>query len=82
VAAVAPVVETVAGPVRNREQVLEVLERVCDYYATYEPSSPLPLLLKRCQRLCTLSFRELVEDLTPAALKELDVIAGKPPAKK
>lgn len=62
---------------RNRSEVVLMLDRICEYYDSQEPSSPVPLLLRRCQRLCNLPFREILKDLTPVALKELDVIAGK-----
>lgn len=72
-------VSLAASQVRSRKDVMLLLDKICDYYDSYEPSSPLPLLLRRCQRLCELSFKEIIKDLTPAAVKELDIIAGKLP---
>lgn len=78
-AAAAAPVSIASSHVRSRADVMTLLDKICDYYDAYEPSSPLPLLLRRCQRLCNLSFKDIVKDLTPTAIKELDVIAGKEP---
>lgn len=67
----------ITGEIASREDVLRTLDKLCAYYAKYEPSSPLPLLLKRCQRLVPMSFKEIVGDLAPDALAKVELIAGK-----
>lgn len=62
--------------VRSRGDVQRALDMLCAYYESHEPSSPVPILLKRARRLCTMSFSEIVRDLTPAGSAELDVIQG------
>lgn len=62
--------------IRSREDVVRVLERICDYYSRNEPSSPVPLLLRRAQRLATGSFMEIVRDLAPDAIKTIEQICG------
>jgi type VI secretion system protein ImpA len=64
------------GEIRSREDVVAALERICQYYNRYEPSSPLPLLLRRAKRLATKSFMEIVKDLTPDAVPQLQQLAG------
>jgi type VI secretion system protein ImpA len=64
------------GEIRSREDVVRVLERICDYYSRNEPSSPVPLLLRRAQRLATGSFMEIVRDLAPDAIKTIEQICG------
>lgn len=64
------------GAVRGREDVVRMLDRICEYYAVNEPSSPVPVLLQRAKRLVDKSFTDIVRDLTPAGLSELQVIAG------
>jgi type VI secretion system protein ImpA len=66
--------------VRSREDVLRAIEQICAYYAAYEPSSPVPLLLKRCKRLVNKDFMDIVKDLAPDALSQIETIAGKPEA--
>jgi len=67
------------GTIRSREDVIFVLGQICDFYARTEPSSPVPLLLKRAQRLVPMNFMEIMNDLTPDALNQLKVIAGPDP---
>ena len=44
------------GVIRNRGDVIRTLDSVCDYYSRFEPSSPVPLLLKRARRLVPKRF--------------------------
>lgn len=61
---------------QNRNDVIQTLSAICDYYKTHEPSSPVPRLLERCQRLATLDFMDIVKDLAPDALPRLALITG------
>lgn len=64
------------GEIRNRSDVLATLDRICDYYARAEPSSPIPMLLQRARRLVNKDFMEIIRDLTPSAIPEAEVIGG------
>jgi len=64
------------GGINNREDVIRVLDRLCDYYARNEPSSPVPLLLKRARRLVTKDFMDIMRDLAPGALPQVEAIRG------
>jgi len=64
------------GEIRSREDVVAALDRICQYYNRYEPSSPLPLLLNRAKRLASKSFLEIVKDLTPDAVSEIQKLSG------
>ncbi len=64
------------GEIRTREDVLRALDRICDFYHKNEPSSPLPLLLKRAKRLVDKSFVELLQDLAPGGMSEIETIGG------
>jgi type VI secretion system protein ImpA len=66
------------GPLRSREDVIRTIDNICAYYATHEPSSPVPLLLERCKRLVTMSFIDIVKDLVPDSLSAIHNIAGQP----
>jgi type VI secretion system protein ImpA len=74
--------ETVSGSgaIQSRQDVVRVLDRICEYYARTEPSSPLPLLLRRAQRLAEMDFLQIVDELTPAMRAQLDPIVGARPA--
>ncbi len=65
-----------SGQISSREDVVAALDRICDYYNRYEPSSPLPLLLRRAKRLATKSFLEIVQDLTPDAMPQIQKLSG------
>jgi len=68
----------IGGAVQSRQDVLRILDLICDYYRRSEPSSPIPLLLTRARRLVDKDFMEIVNDLTPEALGSLKVIVGQP----
>ncbi|WP_157832834.1 type VI secretion system protein TssA [Thiolinea disciformis] len=63
-------------PIQNNEQVIQALEQICAYYARYEPSSPIPFLLKRAQRLVGKSFIAIVEDLNPDSVSHIEQLFG------
>jgi type VI secretion system protein ImpA len=67
----------VSASIRGRADVVHWLDRICEYYAQHEPSSPLPLLLQRCRRLVASSFLEIVRDMAPDALSQIQLITGK-----
>jgi type VI secretion system protein ImpA len=67
---------TVAGQIGSREDVVRAIDRICDYYSRYEPSSPVPLLLQRARRLATGNFVDIVRDLAPGALAEIEKVCG------
>lgn len=64
------------GEIRSREDVIRVLDRVCDYFNKNEPSSPVPLLIKRAQRLVSKDFMEILRDLTPDGVSQAELIGG------
>ena len=65
-----------AGEISSREDVIRVLDKICDYYARHEPSSPLPILLQRAKRLVSKTFVEIIRDLAPGGTSEVETIAG------
>jgi type VI secretion system protein ImpA len=68
--------QAIAGEVNSREDVIRVLEKICAYYDKNEPSSPLPLLLKRCKRLVNKSFLDIIRDMAPDGLGQVETIRG------
>lgn len=65
-----------SGRIEGPQDVIRKLDEICDYYARCEPSSPIPLLLRRAQRLVGLSFVDLMKNLAPGGMSELQVISG------
>jgi len=65
-----------AGGIRTRADAVRELERVCDWLERNEPSNPAPLLIRRAQRLMNKSFLEIVRDLAPEGVTQIELIAG------
>ena len=74
-AAAAP--QRLAGEITSRDDVMTAIDKICDYYAKCEPSSPLPLLLDRCKRLVSASFLEIINEVIPEAMKQAQAIGGR-----
>jgi len=68
----------VSGTIQSRADVIKALDLICDYYRENEPSSPVPLIIQRAQRLVDKDFMTIMSDLTPDALSQLQIITGKP----
>ncbi|NMM02376.1 type VI secretion system protein TssA [Paraburkholderia sp. RP-4-7] len=64
------------APIGSRESVMLALEDACLYLEQAEPSHPAPLLIRRAQRLMRMNFYDIVRDMAPAALPQVDVLAG------
>ena len=65
-----------SGNIRSRADAVRELERVCDWIERNEPSNPAPLLIRRAQRLMNKSFLDIVRDLAPEGLNQIEHIAG------
>jgi type VI secretion system protein ImpA len=53
-----------------------VLENVCKFIEQSEPSNPAPLFIRRAQRLLSRSFLEIIQDLAPDSLGQIQKLAG------
>jgi type VI secretion system protein ImpA len=67
---------SLTGEIRSREDVLKMLRKICDYYKRAEPSSPVPLILKRAERLAEMDFIQIMQDLSPEAIATIQTITG------
>jgi len=65
-----------SGVIHGRADVVRVLDKICEYYSVNEPSSPIPLLLRRAQRLVEKSFLEILEDMVPDGVKQAKIVSG------
>jgi type VI secretion system protein ImpA len=65
-----------AGTISSREDANRALERVCEWIERNEPSNPAPLLIRRAQRLMSKTFIDIIRDLAPDGLKEVEKLAG------
>jgi len=68
--------QALTGDITSAGDVVKAIDKICKYYERHEPSSPVPLLLRRAQRLVSKSFVEVIQDLSPTAMQQIDLIAG------
>lgn len=64
------------GEIRSHEDVIQALQRICQFYERHERISPVPLLLQRAMRLVPMSFLDVVGDLLPGQVSEIEKLAG------
>jgi type VI secretion system protein ImpA len=69
------------GPfvITRREDVIEGLDKIIAWLERNEPSSPLPMLLKRAKRLSTMSFMDILRDISPDGVTQAEVLVGPEP---
>ncbi len=66
----------ISGSIRSRGDVVRTLDSVCEYYRQVEPGSPVPLLLRRAQKLATMNFVEAMQELALATPDQLRPAMG------
>ncbi|SDO26173.1 type VI secretion system protein ImpA [Pseudomonas reinekei] len=64
------------GEINSRDDVRLMLDKLCTYFASHEPASPIPLLLQRARKLVDKNFVELLQDLAPEGLAQLKLVSG------
>lgn len=64
------------GAIESREDAIRLLQRVCEWIERNEPSNPAPLLIQRAQRLMKKNFMEIIRDLMPDGLGQIEKLAG------
>jgi type VI secretion system protein ImpA len=65
-----------SGEIGSREDVVRVLEKICEYYERFEPTSPVPIFMQRAKRLVTMSFVDVIKDLAPEAMSRIEIFTG------
>ena len=66
-----------SGEINTRDDVLKALDKICAYYDRHEPSSPVPILVRRSRRLVTMGFMDIMRDVAPAGIPEIEVLRGR-----
>ena len=64
------------GTIASREDAMRALDRVCEWLERNEPSNPAPLLIRRSQRLMSKSFLDIIRDLVPDGVSQVEQLAG------
>jgi len=66
----------ISGEIGSRADVVRMLDKILAYYRRHEPSSPVPMLLERAKRLAPKSFFEIMEELAPESMGQLNMLRG------
>jgi len=66
----------VVGEIGSREDAIRMLDKICEYFDRYEPSSPVPFLLKRAKKLMAKDFMSILNDLAPSGREQAVLIFG------
>lgn len=74
---VQPVTDWRSVQVTSRADAQLMLEKAKQYFAQYEPSHPAPLMIERVQRLSELNFMDIIRDLAPDGVNQLENIFGR-----
>jgi len=76
----APVAEkgsvSLSGEIRSAQEALLAIEKVCQYFERHEPSSPVPLLLRRARKLVSKNFLDVIRDVCPDAMNQVEMLGG------
>lgn len=64
------------GKISSRGDVIKALDQACQYFEQFEPSSPVPLLLRRAKGLIDKDFLSILRDMAPRGVEEAEVITG------
>lgn len=67
---------SVLSACNSRGDAVRLLDQICQYFASNEPSHPAPLFLRRAQRLMQMDFMEIMKELLPGSVDQLDALAG------
>lgn len=68
--------DKISGQILSNQDVLKTLDMIILYYEQNEPSSPVPLLLKRAKGLVGRSFVDIVRNISPDAMTQIRIISG------
>jgi type VI secretion system protein ImpA len=65
-----------SGEITSRDDVIKAMDKIGEYYKRNEPSSPVPLLLERCKRLVHKDFMDIIRDMAPEGLAQVELLRG------
>ena len=65
------------GEIQNRQDAVQMLDRVIRYLEQAEPGNPAPLLIERAKKLIGVSFLDIMANLAPGAMDTIETVTGK-----
>lgn len=64
------------GQLRSRDEAVGQLLRVAEFLESSEPTNPAPLLIRRAVRLMQMGFIDIVRELSPESIAQIENITG------
>ena len=68
--------QVVRGGISSRDDCIRAIDEICRYLESAEPSSPVPMILRRARKLISKSFLDVIADLSPDSLAAIKAIGG------
>jgi type VI secretion system protein ImpA len=68
--------QSVSGEITSREDAVRMMDKISDYFQRHEPSSPVPLLMRRAKRLVSMSFMDILKDMAPGGVSQASTVGG------
>lgn len=65
-----------SSTIRSPQDVLRALDAISTYYERHEPSSPIPILMHRARQLVNRDFMDIIRNLVPDALRQIEELRG------
>lgn len=69
-----PAPEMRFGRVESREDVARALDAIVEYYARREPTSPIPVALRRVRGWISMDFLAILRDIAPGGMNEAGAV--------
>lgn len=67
---------SVPDQINSREDVVKTLAKIILYYTKNEPTSPVPAMLERAQRVATMNFKEIVQEFNLTGTPAIQEVLG------
>ncbi|WP_260598931.1 type VI secretion system protein TssA [Sphingomonas endolithica] len=62
------------GRIDSREDVMRALDAIGDYYQRREPSSPIPIALRRIRGWISMDFMAILKDIAPSSVSDVGAV--------
>ena len=66
----------ISGSISSTKDVEKTIEKIIEYYKKNEPSSPVPVLLRRAKALVGADFMTIIKDMAPNGVENVEVVGG------
>ncbi|RYD60139.1 MAG: type VI secretion system protein TssA [Sphingomonadales bacterium] len=64
----------VGGRIDSREDVMRALDAISEYYQRREPSSPIPIALRRVRGWIAMDFMAILKDIAPNSVSDVGTV--------